>query len=155
LQNLKILNKKEISRILSKIKEQFDIDILTFEYGMLQNKEGKLFLISKDINKVNLDKLRINELGLYFANINKEVRLTIEGSQLIGKFAKKNIYEVNEEDAYSWMSGNDLICKEEFNGFVIIKNKDNYLGTGKFKDNRILNYTPKERWIKRKDYSEV
>lgn len=148
MQNLRILNKKEISRILNKIKEQFDIKEINFDYGILQNKEGKLFLISKDINKISLNKLRINELGLYFANIDKELRLTIEGSQLLGKLAKKNIHEINKEQAYSWMSGNNLPCNKEFKGFVIIKYEDNYLGSGKWKDNIVINYIPRERRIK-------
>jgi len=145
---LRILNKKETERILDRIKEQFAINNFELNYGMLMNKEGKIFLISKDINKVNLSKLRINELGLYIGRLDKEIRLSIEGSQLFGRYACKNIYEVNEEEASSWMQGNDIPCNKEFKGFVIIKFRDNYLGSGKCKDNKILNYVPKERRIK-------
>lgn len=148
MENLKILNKKEGERVLGRIKEQFGIKNLDFDYGILQNKDGKIFLISKDVNKIKLDKLRINELGLYVANTNKELRLSIEGSQLFGKNASKNVYEVNEEQANFWLKGEDLECSKEFNGFVIIKHKDDYLGSGKWKDNKILNYIPKERRIK-------
>ena len=150
MQNLKFLKKKEIERILNKIKEQFGIKKLDFNYKMLQNKEGKLFVISKEVNKVDLLKLRINELGLYIARLDKELRLTIEGSQLFGKYATKNIYEINEEDASSWLQGNDLSCSKEFNTFVIIKHKDNYLGSGRWKDYKIINFIPKERRIKQK-----
>ncbi len=145
---LQVLNKKEISRILEKIKEQFGIKEIKLDYGILKNKEGRIFLISKDISKVDLSKLRINELGLYVGKYDKELRLTIEGSQFFGKYATKNIYEVDEDDAYGWMSGNKIKCEKPYNGFVIIKYKDNFLGTGKYKDGEILNYVPKERWIK-------
>ena len=148
MQNLKVLNKKEIKRILDKIKEQYGIDEISLDYGMLQNKDGKIFLITKNINKVDLNKLRINELGLYVAKYDKEFRLTIEGSQLFGRFATKNVHEINEEDSYFWMSGKDITCNKIYNGFVIIKYKDNFLGSGKWKDNKILNYIPKERRIK-------
>ena len=150
MENLRILNKKEISRILEKIKEQYGIIKLDFDYGMLRHKEGKIFIVTKEINKIDLSKLRINNLGLYVINLNKELRLSIEGSQIFGKYAKKNIHEINEEEAYSWLNGNDLICNKEYNGFVIIKSKDNYLGTGKYKDNKITNFVPKERRIKLK-----
>lgn len=148
MENLKILNSKEIKRILDKIKEQFGINKINLDYGMLQNKDGKLFLISKDLKKVDLEKLRINELGLYVAKLDNGLRLTIEGSQLFGKDTKKNVHEVSKDEAYSWMSGNDLICNKEFKGFVIVKYKNNYLGSGKWKSNKILNYTPKERRVR-------
>ena len=148
MENLKFLNKKEIGRILNKIKEQFGIKKLDFDYGILQNKQGKIFLISKDINKIDLSKLRINELGLYIARLDKGLRLTIEGSQLFGRNATKNVYEVNGEEANSWLQGNEIACSKEFNGFVIVKYKDNYLGSGKCKNNKILNFIPKERRIK-------
>jgi len=138
MQNLKILNKKEITRILDKIKEQYNIE----------NREGKLFIISKDIKKINLEKLRINNLGLYIAKLDRDLRLTIEGSQLLGKLAKKNVYEINDEQANSWMSGKEINCEKEFKGFVIIKNKDDYLGSGRYSNGKIINFIPKERWIK-------
>ena len=77
MENLKFLNKKESKRILEKIKEQFGIKKLDFNYEMLMNKDGKVFLISKNINKIDLSKLRINELGLYVARFDKELRLSI------------------------------------------------------------------------------
>ena len=145
---LRILNKKEISRILNKVKAQFGINDIKFNYGMLQNKEGKIFFITSSLNKVDLNKLRINELGLYVIKDDKEIRLTIEGSQIFGEYATKNVLEVDEDDAYGWMSGNKIKCDKVYNGFVIIKHKDNYLGSGKYKEGVILNYIPKERWIK-------
>ena len=148
MQNLKILNKKESERILNRIKEQFGIKKIDFDCGILENKDGKIFLMTKDINKIDLSKLRINELGLYVARLDKELRLTIEGSQLFGKDATKNVYEINKERANSWMQGNDINCDEDFDGFVILKYKDDFLGTGKCKDGKILNYVPKERRIK-------
>ena len=146
--NLRILNKKETSRILNKIKEHFEINEIKLNGKLLQNKEGKIFLITKDINKVNLNKLRINNIGLYIANYEKELRLTIEGTQLFGKFAKKNIHEINNDEVKLWMTGNKLKSSKIYSGFVIIKNGENFFGTGKYKDNEILNYVPKERWIK-------
>ena len=144
----RILNKKETSRILNKIKEQFNIDEIKLNSKLIQNKENKIFLITKDINKINLNKLRINNIGLYIARYDGELRLTIEGSQLFGKFAKKNIHEINNDEVKLWMTGNKIKCDKIYNGFVIIKHGNNFLGTGKYKDNEIINYIPKERWIK-------
>lgn len=150
MENLKILNKKESERILDKINEQFGIKNIESNYIILQKKDGKIFLINNFFGKIDYSTLRINELGLYVARFDKEIRLTIEGSQIFGKHATKNVYEVNENDANSWMEGNDIECSKEFKGFVIIKYKDNYLGSGKCKNNKLLNYIPQERRIRQK-----
>ncbi|MEK6835282.1 MAG: hypothetical protein AABX61_03405 [Nanoarchaeota archaeon] len=150
MENLKILNKKESERILDKINEQFGIKNIESNYIILQKKDGKIFLINNSFGKIEYNTLRINELGLYVARFDKEIRLTIEGSQIFGKHATKNVYEVNENDANSWMEGDDIECNKEFKGFVIIKYKDNYLGSGKCKNNKLLNYIPQERRIRQK-----
>ena len=67
---------------------------------------------------IDFSKINVNSLGLYFANIEKELRLSIEGSQLIGPSSTKNILEVNETKLNSWISGKDITTKEEFSGFV-------------------------------------
>lgn len=148
MENIKILNKKESNLIINQIKGHFGIDEIKLDYGILKNKEGKFYLISKIINQIDINKLRINELGLYIARFDKELRLTMEGSQLFGKYATRNVYEINREEANSWMQGNDLKCDKAFNGFVIIRYRNDYLGCGKCKDNKILNYIPKERRVK-------
>ncbi|MEK6932412.1 MAG: hypothetical protein AABW56_01300 [Nanoarchaeota archaeon] len=143
----KILNNKEIKRVFEKLEEQFGISV-KIDLGVLKDKHGKLFLITKDINKVDFSKLRINELGLYFAKDDSEIRLTIEGTQLFGEHATKNVYEIDKSDTYFWMTGEDISCSKDYNGFVIIKHKDDYLGCGKCKDKKIINFIPKERRIK-------
>ena len=123
MQNLKILNKKQTKEILSLIKKQFGAEFKS-DYAFLKNEKGKIYLINKDISKINLDKIRINNLGLYFAQVyTNEIRLSIEGSQLIGPLAKKNILELNETQTKEWMSGSDLDIDEDYSGFVLICRK--------------------------------
>ena len=45
------------------------------------------------------------------------------------------------------MKGEDLNIEGDYSGFVIIKNKNDFLGTGKYKDGIILNYVGKERRV--------
>ena len=147
MQNLKILNKKQTKEILSLIKKQWGADFKE-DYAFLKNEKGKVYLINKDISKINLEKIRINCLGLYFAKIiTNEIRLSIEGSQLIGPLAKKNILELNEKQAKEWMSGNDLEIKGKHSGFLLIKHKTDFLGTGKCRDEKVFNYVGKARRI--------
>jgi len=144
---LKILNTKEIKKILKLIENQWNAK-LTLKYAFLQNNKNRIFIVNKDLEKIDMSKLRINSIGMYFCEINdQDIRVSIEGSQLIGPTATKNIVDISEEQAKQWLHGEDLEIKGNFSGFVIIKHNNNYLGSGKYKDGRILNYISKARRI--------
>lgn len=148
MQNLKVMNSKEKKELLKKIKEQYDPDIKDIEkYIFLINPKNKIFIISKDFSKIDITELRINSLGLYFGELyNNELRLSIEGSQIIGKTAKKNILELNEKQAEQWLKGLDLDLQNNYeSGFYIIKTNYNYIGCGKIVNKKLFNYVPKER----------
>jgi len=147
--NLKILNKKAIKEILKKVKEQWDADVDFGDKVFLQDKENDIYIVNKDISKIDLSKLRINSIGLYIAQqMIDGLRLSIEGSQLIGPKAKKNVLELGEKQAKEWLKGYDLENDKSLRGFLIIKHKEDFLGCGKAKDNKILNYVPKNRRLK-------
>jgi NOL1/NOP2/fmu family ribosome biogenesis protein len=161
--NLKILNSKQIKEILNLINRQWDCDV-KLDYAFLKNetleqkkrfentvfKKNKIFIASKEIFNLDFSKLRINSLGLEFATIekNNQIRLSIEGSQIIGPKAKKNIIELDEKEIKTWLKGEDVEKEAEASGFVIVKHNNDFYGTGKYKEKRILNFIPKERRIK-------
>ena len=160
MQKLKILNTKERKQVLKLIGQQWgDISKDVFsDLAFLLSPKNKIYVVNKDFALIDEKKLRVNSLGLYFGEIMKEeIRLSIEGSQLIGPYAKKNIVELNEEETKEWIKGEDL-KKEDIkgvSGFVLIKSKNkktgkyDFIGTGKFKEkeNKILNFVPKVRRI--------
>ena len=141
-----ILNKKEIKEILRRIEEQWGAK-MDMEYGFIQNNKNKVNIVNKDIGNIDLEKLRINSFGLYFCELERGIRLSIEGSQIVGPHATKNILEVSREDAKHWLLGEDIPCDQEFEGFVIIKSENDYFGAGKASKGKILNYVGKERRI--------
>lgn len=146
--NYEILNSKAIKELIQKITEQFgEIPNNFKEHGFIKGKD-KIYIITKDITKANLEELRINNLGLYIAEHkedNDQIRLSIEGSQLIGPVATKNVCEVDEKTRNEWLMGHDIKANGEFSGHVIIKCKTDYFGTGKYKEGTILNHVPKAR----------
>src|SRR3989338_6701686 len=147
MQNINILNSKEIKEIYSLIEKQWSAK-LKLDYAFLQNQKNRVFIINKDISKINLEKLRINSIGMYFCEIDRiGIRLSIEGSQIIGLKAAKNVVEINEEQAKKWLKGEDLEIKGDYSGFIILKNNGDFLGAGRHKDGKILNYVAKERRI--------
>jgi len=144
---LKILNSREVKEILKLIENQWNAK-LKLNYAFLKNNKNRVFIVNKDISKIDFSKLRINSLGMYFCEINNpNIRLSIEGSQIIGPTATKNIVEINEEQTKQWFKGEDLEINGNYNGFVIIKHNNDFLGTGKYKEGKVLNYISKSRRI--------
>ncbi len=140
--NYHLFNKKQVKEFHAQLKKQFGftgkLDYLFFE------KKDKIYIQTKDIAKINLEKLNLNNLGLYIAKKEQNgLRLSIEGAQLIGPKATKNILEVN--DPKPWLLGQDIDAINPLKSFVIIKYKKDFLGSGNYKDKKILNYIPKAR----------
>ncbi|MFH2020908.1 MAG: hypothetical protein ABIJ34_05810 [archaeon] len=145
MQPLKILNSKEKKEITKLLNEGYNCDF-SCDFDVFRNQSNRIFLLSKDFSKINVEKLRINSLGLYLGEIyDNSIRLSIEGSQLIGKTAKKNLIEISDDDAIRWMRGEDFMVNSDLTGFVIVKNKDDFLGCGKVSQKKLFNYVPKER----------
>ena len=76
------------------------------------------------------------------------LRLSIEGSQILGKQATKNILEVTDEQAAQWFSGQDIQTESGLKGFVLVKHKQDFLGCGNLANRVLHNYLGKERRIK-------
>ncbi len=148
---MRILNKKAIKAILALIKRQWDTSI-DLDYAFLEGRDNKIYLINKEFASLPLERLRINKIGLYFGQLlHNQLRLSIEGSQLVGPKAKKNILEITKEQSRAWLRGEDLSTDQKLKGFVLIRNKNDFFGTGKFKQGKILNFVPKGRRIKSSD----
>ena len=148
MKRLKILNNKEVKGILRLLANQFGFND-RLDYVFLMNKKNKIYLVTKDIERIALDDLRIDALGLYFGEVNHgSLRLSIEGSQMIGKRARKNIVELDKEDAELWSMGNDIDKEFDVYGFVLLKHKKDFIGCGKYKIGKIFNYVPKERRLR-------
>ena len=89
-------------------------------------------------------------MGVYFAKeVNDEIKLSIEGVYIFKKEIKKNIIELNESEKESWLRGEDIEKKTDKRGFFVIKSGEDYLGCGKASENKIGNFIPKSRRIRR------
>lgn len=155
-QQLRILNGKEIKEINAHLHEQFGFTGKIDSAVLRSDKHEKLFLFSRDLEMVDLQKLRIDMMGLYVAATFKgQIRLTIEGTQLFGAQCTKNILELSPWEMQLWMAGLklkvpqlELPQKEITPGaFVIMRCGNDYLGCGKIAGELILNYIPKTRHI--------
>lgn len=143
------LNSKQQKLFYKILQDQFGYDTQLDGDLYLHPKERKVFFTT--VAEDDLKYIRVNSYGIYIAQYNDdftELRLSIEGSQLIGPHATKNVVEI--ENARQWLRGTQFPLEHE-NAYVIVKNKNDYLGCGRIKDNILLNFVPKIRQITSSD----
>ncbi|MEK6826500.1 MAG: hypothetical protein AABX90_02635 [Nanoarchaeota archaeon] len=143
--NYKKLNSKEIKVFLKTLNNQFgftgELSYLFFQ------KKDKIYILSKAFGSINPENFNINSRGLYIATTESSgIRLSIEGSQLIGPRSNKNIINLDSPD--EWLQGKDIENKHNLKSYAIIKYKDDFIGCGFCKKDKILNYIPKSRRLK-------
>jgi len=145
---IEILKGKQIEGILEKnYSSEFDLN----EYTVFKINGDEIWLASKEFTNLDLNKLKINSIGLYFGRLKVEekIALSIEGCQLIGRTAKRNIVEIDDENTVRFMEGFDVKIKEktdcEDDNFVLIKYKNDFVGTGILRQNTVENILPKSR----------
>ncbi len=142
---LHILNSKQTNEIIGLISEQWGVSFDT-DYVFLKHDDGRVYLATRGLASLDFSKMRVNSLGLYLGEVNNdEIRLSIEGAQLIGPKAKKNVVEIGRDMIEKWVGGEDLEIETGASGFVIIKQGEDFFGSGKYKNGRILNFVPKAR----------
>jgi NOL1/NOP2/fmu family ribosome biogenesis protein len=152
IEKINFLKESEVENIESLIEKNYKTKIDLKQFLVFCSKE-KIWIVSKDILKLNLKKLKINSLGLYIGKLkrNNKIHLSLEGSQIVGKNANKNIVILDEADAKKFMQGFDIKPKKEINceyhNFVIVKFGDEILGSGLLTEEKLKNLIPKSRRI--------
>jgi NOL1/NOP2/fmu family ribosome biogenesis protein len=159
--NLATLNSKERKRIIEQLESQYggDLSFLKAFTFLHQENRDKYYIANEELFELPLDELKVETLGLYIGGRlkNGEIRLSIEGSQLIGPKAEKNILELSDEEFHLWIRGNDIEKETDLQGFLIIKHGDDFVGSGKpvndEQQGRIIihNYVPKTRYVRSDD----
>ncbi|MDP7181616.1 MAG: hypothetical protein QF486_04830 [Candidatus Woesearchaeota archaeon] len=144
---LNLLNRKQAKPILKEIEEHYGATLdWTDKYALILTDRQKLYLVNRDIENVELDKLNVSSIGLYVAEVGKGNRLSIEGAQMVAKTATQNILALNEEQAKAWLRGEDVPVQGAA-GFVLVKYNEDILGCGNLKEGVLLNYVPKNRRV--------
>ena len=154
MEYIKILSEQEKRKIENQLHAQFGIKEIPGKIVM--RGEERLFFFTGKIDEDGIRKLEqsapIEKVGVYFAKlINEEIKLTIEGTQLLKEQITKGIFQINDSQAEEWMMGRELNLKSGLKGFVVMKNNDDYLGCGKASQEKITNFIPKSRRLKNRE----
>ncbi|MBR9683358.1 hypothetical protein GOV03_02350 [Candidatus Woesearchaeota archaeon] len=145
MQRLNILNTREVKKIKEKLKEQFGF-VGVLDYAFLLNAKDRIFIVNRDVSRIDLEKLKVDKYGMYFGELGDELRLSMEGAWMIGKKAKKNVVELEKEEVKEYFLGESLdkdLGTE--NRWVLLKYNDDVISCAKYKNKKILNFLPKIR----------
>jgi len=143
-----VMNSKEKKLFLQQIKDLYGVEKLpTYVYFYINDKE-RLYVVNEDAFKYDFEEIRVNSTGLYIGTFMIDgFRFSIEGSQIFGKLATKNIYEIDETRRNDWIKGESINCEvPDFQDkYVLIKCGNDFFASAKVKKNSISNYIPKTR----------
>lgn len=150
MQKLTFLNTREIKRLREAVIGQFGC-FPEGNYAFLRNEKEKIFIVGREIAKINLQHLIIERIGLYFAEAKPfQIRLSKEGAQLLAREAKKrkvelrNVIVLNAKEVKEYFQGMDI---EKDVGEkaqpVLLEYNQEILGCAKYKEGKILNFLPK------------
>lgn len=147
---VEILKKEEISKLKSILANDYGVDFSFSKFLVLKN-ENRLYLISKMFKKIEgqISPISFLSLGLFFGEIKKnQILLSLEGAQLIGKEAKRNIAILEDENSlrnfllgFNILKANEIECQKD--KFVLLKWNNEIVGVGLKKENYIENLTLK------------
>tara|TARA_Y100000310_G_scaffold89923_1_gene87137 strand:- start:87423 stop:87884 length:462 start_codon:yes stop_codon:yes gene_type:complete len=143
---LTILNTREVKKIRQLLEQNFG-SFLKEDYAYLRNQKNRVFIVNKDLAKIDLRGLRIDRIGLYFGEIKpNQFRLSKEGAALLVKESKKvnNVITLSNVEIQEYFKGDD-IKKDlgEDSKLVILEYQGNIIGCASYKEKTILNFLAK------------
>ena len=156
MQKLKIMNSHEKKEVMDILRKQWGAELGQEIVFLYSEKKHKVYIIARDIENIDLETLHIDSLGLYFGELmeqkegvaGRELRLSIEGSQIVGPLASKNIVDIDDASAREWIRGQNVFNRAGAEGWVISRRGADLMGCGRVNEKVILNYVPKPRRIK-------
>lgn len=156
MQRLNFLNSKAKREIVDSLKKSYGFEGEIPGHLMISGKD-KIFLLGENnLVRQGLDQqLRVDRAGLKIGTQTLGgIRLNIEGSQIIGPHAKKNILEIIPQHFENLVKGQDLLLEDSElkqandNGLYILKSGSDFIGTGIVKDGKLWNQLSKNRKVK-------
>ena len=150
---IRILNAHETKEILEKLNDQYGISEIPGILILIGQE--RIFLYQGSMNEKEIKKLEetvfIERIGAYIAKIQEDkIRLSIEGTHVFKNQITKNIFDLDEHQSEEWMKGRELNISTGKTDYLIMKYKDDFLGTGKASKEKITNFIPKNRRLKEK-----
>ena len=148
--NLSFLKSGEKRKIVRELEEKFGISNLS---GILmETGKEKIRMFSGTMTREEIIELsyisNVEIIGIYLIKKERDLRLSFDATQVLAKQIKKEILEINDKQFEDWMLGKDLNVKIK-RGVVVLKHNGDFIGCGVSNEEKIFNYVPKERRIRK------
>lgn len=149
-QHINVLNSKKRKLLLQTLNKQFGIKELPEKVYFTINDKERVYMSERSVFEIDTTELRVNAFGLYIGSyLIDGFRLTIEGSQIFGPLATKNVIDLTDEQMKLWIMGNNLEMDIGSNEVYLLRHNKDFMGTGKMKNNILSNFIPKSRALKK------
>ena len=150
IKNVKFLSNSEKDNLNRIFIESYGVRINTTDFEFFVTAKEKVWVTTKKA-KIMVKKLpNPIYMGLMIGKLktNNKIKLSIEGSQLIGNEANKNIIEIENCTDYIF-GGDPIIVRKisvENHSFPLVKCSNYYLGSvGYISENKVINLFPTSR----------
>ena len=148
---------KPIGVFLDYLVERFGIRKEIFSDYNFDTDRERISIFSASVAGKNLGGLRIKSIGLragrYFKDVRNnrtKLKISTDFAQMFGRYANKNILQINDDEVRKYIRGSDLenVCVSNIEeGEIIIKWNENVMGVGNYGQGRIKNQIPKKKRI--------
>jgi NOL1/NOP2/fmu family ribosome biogenesis protein len=127
------------------LKKQYGIPRLP-GYRLILSGKKRIRIITEFAASLALKVPSISPAGLYIGELKTDtIRLSMDGAQLLGPHATKQIIQLSEEEAKAWFNGETIQIKDSRHGYVIVKRGVDILGCGSLSHGKLQSYIPKSR----------
>lgn len=154
--NVQFLKSKEKQQIIDQLNAKFGISEL--KYLLIESGKEKIRGFSGSLSRDELLQLseiaNIEIIGLYLMKRetnkegNEELRLSFDAPLMLKDQISKNIVNIDDKTLSIWIRGND-ISANSMKGAVIIKNNSDFIGCGLSNGEKVFNYVPKDRRLRK------
>jgi NOL1/NOP2/fmu family ribosome biogenesis protein len=127
------------------IGTQFGVNPLP-GYRLLRSGKRRIRIVSEEAYQLVRLIPKPEVAGLYLGELGPSgIRLSLDGSQLIGPHATKQIVSLTPAQAEAWLRGESIDIKDSHRGYVIVRHQSDILGCGSLFGGRLHNFLPKDR----------
>ncbi len=154
MSKLKVMSREERKELMSHLESRFGLKEEIFRNYVFIRSGRKVWMTTPEVIDKNFSGFNVEVAGMLFARWEKrkeKIKLTTNAAQVFGKYAGKNVVEVNEEQLHQIICGLniydiDVDCED---GYVILRYGKHVLGIGLKQGRFIKNMIPKARRIKK------
>jgi len=148
---MKYIKSPQKRHLLEELKEIYGLTSLP--YLLIEGGKKKIRAFSGNLTKEEISKLReitrVEVIGMYLiSQKDAQPRLSFDSLNLLKDQITKNIIEIDKQQFQQWIRGHDLEFKTQ-RGTIVLKYQDDLVGVGKSNGEKIFNYVPKERKLKK------